>query len=117
MLVPVRLPLAGKMVKIEYVDKIVDGEGHSIWGESINGENHIRVSRSRPDSAEQVWATIYHELVHVTWDISGATNALDEKTEEMLVHGLDNLLAPIIALRPKIPGAKYAEVEFDYEDN
>ena len=117
MRVPVRLPVAGFAIRIEYVEKILDEDGQSIWGETVCGANLIRVSTSKPTDESQVWATLYHELNHVAWDISGINNVVDDKIEEALAHSVDNLLGPILALRPDIRGAKYRDVEFEFEED
>ena len=120
MRVPVRIPIGGKPVKIEYVEQILDDDGATpIYGESIDGDLSIRISTSRPRDEGMVWQVIIHELCHVVFDFTGITNQLDthKGLEESICTSLDNLLGPWLRLRQDIPGAKYKEVEFDFEED
>ncbi len=120
MRVPVRIPVAGHNVKIEYVDELIDEkDGKPYFGETVEGDRHIKISVSRPSNAAMVWQVLLHELFHIMCEITGVDNQLvaTPGLEETLAHSTDNLLGPITQLRMDIPGAKYAEVEFDFEDD
>lgn len=116
MQVPSRVPLGGRSIKIEYHDRLHDSEGHSIWGEYTSGEYTIKISKSRPLSPADVWNTLHHELVHAALDLSGVENVLGEKREEAVAHCIGNLLSPLLQLRADLPGVRYRDVEFDFED-
>lgn len=118
MKVPTKVPIAGKEVTIQYVDALFDDDQTTpIFAETVEGDHLIKVSTSRPVREEQVWATLIHELVHIALEVSGVAQVLGAEKEEAVAHALDNLLAPVLQFRPRLAGASFKEITFDFEED
>lgn len=111
MKVPVSIPIAGKRVRVAYVDYV---EGNP-YAEVSADRLLITVSKTRNESPADVWRSILHELVHVALDFSGHCKWLSEAKEEAIVHAIETMLAPVLAFG-SVKGMRWREVHFPFEE-
>jgi hypothetical protein len=111
MRVPISIPLAGRRLRVSYVERLAD----DIFAEFCEEAFRVRVSCSRHVTAKQVWRSLYHELNHAVMFLAGYTKKLSDEDEESIVTALDNFVGPIVAFAPP-PGTRWREVAFPFED-
>jgi hypothetical protein len=108
MKVPVQIMVGGRKIQIKYVESL---EGnHS--GEMEVGGALIRISKARHPKIDDVFTTLFHELIHVAFDITGHSVEWPDKKEEPLVYALENMLAGLFSFRAG-PHIKYKEIDWD----
>lgn len=115
MRVPVMVPIGGRNVRIEYLEQVIDDDGVTpLSGATLGDPVYIQISKTANTSAESVKSTIYHEMVHVAFQLTGHHEILTEQQEEAIVVALESMLSPVLAFQTKA-GIKYREVEFPWE--
>lgn len=107
MRVPVQIMVGGKKVRIEYHDALEGGNS----GELIIGEKLVRISKSRHADERAVFETLYHELTHFAFEVTGHSAEWTASQEEPLVYALENMLAGLFHFNPAAP-IKYRDVEW-----
>lgn len=107
MKVPVQVTVGGKKVKIQYVDAL---EGNCS-GELEVGSGLVRISKSRHEDEKAVFTTLFHELIHFAFEVTGHSAEWTDQQEEPLVYALENMLAELFWFRQGA-AIKYKEVEW-----
>ncbi len=116
MRVPVRIPIGGRNVPVEYLEQVLDDDGVTpLTGATLGDPTRIQISMTENRCPEAVKATLLHEMVHVAFELTGHHELLTENQEEALVVALESMLAPVLAFQSKA-GIKYRELEFPFED-
>lgn len=108
MKVPVRIPVAGKLITIEYLLDLPEG----IAGDTSSGSCRIRISKSRNKTEREVFDTLFHELLHVALDITGHSVEWTAAKEEPIVYALENALASLFTFN-KHAAIRWREIDWD----
>lgn len=116
MRVPVRIPLLGKIAKIQYPDILTDESGQALNGETMPDSNLIRIAKQHHANDTDLFATLFHELLHLALHYSGHAEMFEAKQEEALVLALEMGMAPLLSLKPKLKGARFKEIEMPWEE-
>lgn len=87
---PKKIKIGDVEYRIEYPRKVRDG---------ILGEIHFADQLIRVEDNAQWFATLFHEMVHAAFHISGRNKKLSIRQEEAIVLALEELLAPLLKLR------------------
>lgn len=90
MLLPESISVGGISLKI-IQDKLKAGEenhGRLNWD-----ERNIGIA---PGNRKDMWATLYHEVVHAATHVSGLFWLLGDDTEEAVVRMVEHILIPVI---------------------
>ena len=111
MRVPTLIPVAGKRVRVSYVNYL---EGN-IYAEVSADHLMISISKSRNESPGDVWRSVLHELTHVALDFSGHCKWLSAPKEEAIVHAIETLLGPLLVLAD-VKGMRWRNIPFPFED-
>lgn len=118
MRVPVKIPVAGKLVSISYPITVPgDAEDADVYGDTTQDGLEIRISKSKNKTSRQVFETLYHEIKHSAITITGVAHMLGDKLEETLVTGVENAVADLFCFNPDAKGVKWKEVKFPFEDD
>lgn len=108
MKVPVQIIVLGKKVRVEYVSELPEGNS----GELVCGERLIRISKSRHKTEREVFSTLYHELTHLAFELTGHSAEWTDAQEEPLTYALESALADILVLNPAAP-IRWRHIDFD----
>lgn len=111
MKVPVQVMVGGKKVRVEYVDALPDGDS----GRIVLEDRLISISKSCHANEAAVFTTLFHELTHYAFAITGHSAEWTDAHEEPLVYALENMLADLFVFSPNAP-IKYRDVEWPDED-
>jgi hypothetical protein len=76
--------------EIQYLKKVREG----IEGEIVFAERVIRVENN-----DQWFETLFHEMNHAAFHVSGKNKGMSARKEEAVVTMLEQLLAPHLKLR------------------
>ncbi len=111
--VPSAFPINDRWIKVRYVDSLVDKEGNHLYGETIVDDLIIRVSKTMCKSAQDIFETVFHELDHVAFQLSGLAHVLGEEKEEAVAHARQYTLAKLFVFSPNA-GIRYRLIEFPW---
>lgn len=114
MKVPVSIPLGGRKIRVIYKLSLKDDDGSRLLGYTERGKGEIHIAKDH-DDGPSLWHTIYHELTHVVFDITGHSRTMTESQEESLVVALESMLGPLLIFGPN-SGVRYREIEFPFEE-
>ena len=115
MRVPVSIPIGGRNVRVEYLEQVFDDDGITpLSGATVGDPVYIQISMTENKSPDAIKATLYHEMCHVAFELTGHHELLTEQQEEAIVVALESMLSPVLAFQTKV-GIKYREVEFPWE--
>jgi hypothetical protein len=88
---------------VKYVDNLEDGEGNVLFGQTLYGDNIIRIATHRPNgkrySDKEIQRTLLHELVHV---IFAEGQYLGSCNDEPLVEWVARCLQDLLKFKDKI---------------
>lgn len=107
MKVPVQVMVGGKKVRIEYVDEL-ENDG---FGEMVCDDRLVKISKTRHLDERAVFTTLFHELIHFAFEVTGHSAEWTDAQEEPLVYALENMLADLYGFH-KDAAVKYKEVEW-----
>lgn len=109
--------MGGKLIKIRYVEELEDGDGVQISGDTEVTTLTVRINKDigKATSEREVFATLYHELLHCALAISGHSAGWKAEQEEPIVYGIENMMASFLCFMPKVKGMRWREVKFPYE--
>jgi hypothetical protein len=113
--VPVAIPVGDRVIKVKYVSNLVDEDGHHLYGETEVDFLLIRVSKFMCKNAQDVMDTIFHELGHVMFQMTGHAETLGEGQEEAIVRGFQYMLARLFIFSP-VAGIKYRAISFPWDE-
>ena len=116
MRVPIKIKLL-RWVKIAYPDTVLDEHGKQLSGRTLFGNKKLEVAKDQHADAEELSATILHEILHVSLSSSGLSEILGEELEEAIVTALENYLAPVVMFRHKDHNVKWGEIEMPWDDD
>lgn len=100
MRVPVQVLIGGKKVRIKYVRELLDDDGTGLCGDTCVEDLQIRISKSRHKNERQLFATLYHELLHMALGIAGISAVWKDEQEEPIVYALESMLADLLGFNP-----------------
>ncbi len=107
MRVPVQITVGGKKVRIEYFESLPEGNA----GEVVCVDSRIKIAKDRHVDEKAVLSTIFHELTHFAFHVTGHSATWSDATEEPLVYALENMLSSLYVFSPDAP-VKWREVEW-----
>ncbi len=107
MKVPVQVMVGGKKVRIQYPDALENG----VSGEIEVGSALIRISKSRHADERAVFTTLFHELIHFAFEVTGHSAEWTDAQEEPLVYALENMLADLYAFN-KDAAIRYKDLDW-----
>lgn len=85
------VPIGGHKIKVRVVKYLVDDDGNELAG-AYNGETKTIFLLASDD-----WrSTLWHEILHCCWHLSGAGEGLTMAQEERLTVAAENLLGPLL---------------------
>ena len=115
MRVPVRIPIGGKQVTVEY-PLVVQGDKdeEDLYGDTSSNGRRIRISLTECKSDADLLATVFHEMLHSALAISGVTAVLNPTSEEAVACSLESMLSPLLCLNENA-GIKWREIEMPWE--
>ena len=103
--------VGGKAVRAVYLDAM-DGD---IYGDvSVDGRL-IRINKARHKDEKAVFTTLFHELCHFAFGVTGHSAEWTDAQEEPLVYALENMLANLFVFSPAAP-IKWRDVAWPDED-
>jgi hypothetical protein len=115
MRVPVMVPVGGRKIKLRYLKTLPGPAKDVTFGEFCSQHSEIRVNKSVHHNASEVHHTVYHELLHAVFKISGLENVVTLAKEEAIVSAIENMLGPILIFSPDSK-VQYREVKFAFEE-
>lgn len=113
--VPVAIPVGDRVIKVKYVKSLQDAEGHWCYGETEVDSLLIRISKTMCRNEQDVMDTLFHELGHVTFQLTGHGQTLSEGQEEAIVYALQYTLARLFVFNPAA-GIKYRSIDFGWDE-
>ncbi len=113
--VPVAIPVGDRLVKVKYVRQIVNEKNEHLFAETVVDDFSIRISKTMCKSDQDIMDTIFHELDHIFYQVSGHSQWLGEDREEALAYGRQYALARLFVFSPTA-GIKYRRVDFDWDE-
>jgi hypothetical protein len=92
-----QIRIGSHLWKVEFVDKVVDGEGPALNGLTVQDERKIYIHKGL--TSDQQGLILFHECLHAALFETGLDEFLDSNPalEEALVRGISNTLWPLIA--------------------
>ena len=115
MRVPVQIEVGGKKIKIRYLKTLPGPAKDVTFGEFCAQHTEIRVNKSVHHNASEVHHTIFHEICHSVFKISGLENIVPLAKEEAIVSAIENMLAPLFVFSPEAK-VQFREVKFAFEE-
>lgn len=112
MKVPVQVMVGGKKVKVEYLEELDPAENR---GEMVCYDQVIRVSQALNRTERQIFSTLFHELIHFAFEVTGHSAEWDNAKEEPIVYALEGMLADLLVFSPDAK-VKYRDVPWPDED-
>lgn len=107
MRVPVQVMIGGKPVKIEYHDELPKG----ISGDVVCIDGLVRISKERNKDEKAVFTTLFHELTHMAFYVTGHSATWKDSQEEPLVYAIENMMAGLFVFAKDAP-VKWREIEW-----
>lgn len=95
MLLPIKAKILGKEFKIKY-QKITKWDRVEVMGLTFRDLKTIKISLNLHDNAEELYATLFHELLHAALSVPKLDSEIDEELEERIIICLENAIAPLI---------------------
>lgn len=112
MRVPVLVPMGPTAkVPVRYLMRLSGDDFGGFDPETLT----IRISKTRCQTPEAVWATVWHEMAHASLWVSGWGSFLTPKTEEAVVTALEYSIAPFMLFNRAAKGVRWREVAFPFE--
>lgn len=108
MKVPVQVMVGGKKVRIQYEEVLENNDSGQI--ETATGV--IRIGKEQHADERAVFTTLFHELVHYAFAVTGHSAEWTNAQEEPLVYALENMLADLFTFH-KGAAVRWREVEWD----
>lgn len=115
MRVPVMVPVGGRKIKIRYLKSLPGPSKDLVFGEFCSSGTEIRINKAAHTNSQELFKTLFHELTHAVFKISGLENIIPLNKEEAVVSAIENLMAPLYAFSPSAK-IKYREIRFAFED-
>lgn len=92
---PKAVSVMGIPYRIEYAPELRDDKGEELFADTDGPGRLIRVSNKQNDTADKFEGTLFHELVHAVFHVTGISEILGDKKEEAVVLALEHGLAPL----------------------
>lgn len=109
--VPVAFPIGDRWIKVKYLASLAGKDGVDVYGETLVDDLLIKISKSANRNQQDLMDTLYHELQHVAFQMTGHAQTMKEEQEEALAYALQYQLARLFVFNPAA-GIKFREVEF-----
>ncbi len=112
--VPTAFPINDRIIKVRYVDSLIDKNGDHLFGETIVDDLVIRISKTMCKNMQDVFDTIFHELDHVTFQLTGISHVLGEELEEAVAHARQYTVSKLFVFSPNA-GIRYRSIDFPWD--
>lgn len=116
MKVPVQATIGGYKFAISYVDELRSDDGTGESAQTMPYEHKVKVSKTMHQTERQIFATLFHEMMHCALEVTGHSERFTSvNDEESLIYALENMLGPLLCFNPNAP-IKYKEVDIGKDD-
>jgi hypothetical protein len=91
----IEFPLGPKPIRVQFVKSLKDPDcedGSQMFGHTLMDENLIQINVREHASIDHICSTLFHELIHAYFSITGQNQTLSHEQEESIVRMLESML-------------------------
>jgi hypothetical protein len=114
--VPVAFPIGDRWIKVKYYMSLAGKDEVDVYGETLVDDLLIKISKTANKNEQDIFDTLYHELKHVAFQMTGHAQTMKEEQEEALAYALQYTLARLFVFNPKA-GIKFRAIDFPWDED